>query len=380
MRVGVRKTANTRKMACIGADNCTSIFIFSTFVCTTAFSKSLAAVIAGLGACAAVAAVHINVTAQRLSDEPILRPAESWSELGLFNPAAIAVDSKTVLLFRAQDRNHTSRIGYAESEDGIHFRVRPEPVLAPEAEYEAQGGVEDPRVVRINGTYYLTYTGYDLHTAQLCLATSTDLIHWKRQGVILPAYKGTWNTQWTKSGAIVPVRINGKWWMYYLGTRTDADGKPRDYIGIASSDDLRHWRDATDRPVLDRRPGAFDSRVMEPGPPPFLTDAGILLLYNGADDKLVYRPGWVLFDREDPRRVIARADHPFAMPTLKWEKTGNVPNVIFLEGAVVSGNPSGYVAGTLSTDLKLTGYYGAADKYIGAMRIVIPAVYVSSPK
>ncbi len=342
-------------------------------------SKRVMPTIAVLATCVAVAAIQIKVTAQRLSDEPILRPGPSWSEFGLFNPAAIKVDGKTVLLFRAQDRNHTSRIGYAESEDGIHFNVRPEPVLAPEAEYEAHGGVEDPRVVRINGTYYLTYTGYDLHSAQLCLATSTDLIHWERQGVILPAYKGTWNTQWTKSGAIVPVQINGKWWMYYLGTRTDSDGKSRDYMGIASSEDLLHWRDATDKPVLDRRPGAFDSRVMEPGPPPFITNAGILLLYNGADDKLIYGPGWVLFDRQDPRRVIARADHPFAVPTLDWETVGNVPNVIFLEGAVPKGNPVAYVAGTLSADLELTGYYGAADKYIGALRIVIPGVF-PSPK
>jgi predicted GH43/DUF377 family glycosyl hydrolase len=329
--------------------------------------------VVAIAACLVVSAADVEIDAQRLSTEPILRPGESWCDFGLFNPAAVKFAGITVLLFRAQDRHQTSRIGYAASEDGLHFKVRPEPVLSPEAEYEVNGGVEDPRVVEINGTYYLTYTGYDLHSAQLCLATSRDLIHWERKGIILPAYKGTWNTKWTKSGAIVPVQINGKWWMYYLGTRTDSDGKLRDYMGLASSDDLLHWRDATDKPVLDRRPGAFDSRVMEPGPPPFLTDAGILLLYNGADEKLVYGPGWVLFDAQDPRRVIARADRPFVLPALKWEKVGNVPNVIFLEGAVAdrsSGNKN---------RLELTGYYGAADKYIGALRIVI-STHSSAPK
>ena len=275
------------------------------------------------------------------------------------------VGNKTVLLFRAQDTGHTSRIGYAESSDGVHFTVRPQPVLAPEAPYEKGGGVEDPRVVQINGTYYLTYTGYDLHSAQLCLATSSDLVHWQRKGVILPAYKGTWNTQWTKSGAMLPVQINGKWWMYYLGTRKDSDGIARDYMGLASSSDLLHWSDATAAPVLDRRPGAFDSRVMEPGPPPFLIDAGILLLYNGADDHLVYGPGWVLFDRHDPRRVIARAARPFIAPALDWEKIGNVPNVMFLEGAVPNPHPA---QGSL---LDLTGYYGAADKYTGALSLTV---------
>jgi predicted GH43/DUF377 family glycosyl hydrolase len=311
---------------------------------------------------------RIIITAQRLSKQPLLHPANDWSDFGLFNPTAIKTGDKTVLLFRAQDRNHTSRIGYAESRDGLHFEVRPEPVLSPETAYEKGGGIEDARVVQISGTYYLTYTSYDLHSAQLCLATSTDLIHWQRKGVILPAYRGTWNTQWTKSGAIVPEKIGGKWWMYYLGTRKDPDGQPRDYMGLASSSDLLHWKDATQKPVLDRRPGAFDSRVMEPGPAPTLTPAGILLLYNGADDHLVYGPGWVLFDRDDPSRVIARAEAPFLVPTLDWEKNGNVPNVIFLEGAVPKSKNE------TNNGLELIGYYGAADKVIGGadIRITVP--------
>jgi predicted GH43/DUF377 family glycosyl hydrolase len=329
------------------------------------YSAASLAVLGLLTVCSGAATCQIAINAQRLSDQPLLRPGHEWSEFGLFNPAAIKADGKTVLLFRAQDRNHTSRIGYAESTDGLHFKVRPEPVLSPEADYEKGGGVEDPRVVQINGTYYLTYTGYDLHSAQLCLATSTDLIHWQRMGVILPAYRGTWNTQWTKSGAIVPEKINGKWWMYYLGTRKDPAGKSRDYMGLASSNDLLHWKDATQKPVLDRRPGAFDSRVMEPGPPPTLTETGILLLYNGADDHLVYGPGWVLFDLHDPSRVIGRADKPFLVPTLEWEKKGNVPNVVFLEGAVPKSNAK------VNHNLEFIGYYGAADKFVGAADIRI---------
>jgi beta-1,2-mannosidase len=312
-----------------------------------------------------ISADRITINAERLSKEPLLRPDREWSEFGVFNPTAIKTGNRTVLLFRAQNRNHTSRIGYAESADGLHFNVRPEPVLSPETAYEKGGGLEDPRLIQINGTYYLTYTGYDLHSAQLCLATSTDLISWQRKGVIMPAYRGTWNTQWTKSGAIVPEKINGKWWMYYLGTRKGPDGQSRDYMGVASSSDLLHWKDATQKPVLDRRPGAFDSRVMEPGPAPMLTRAGILLLYNGADDHLVYGPGWVLFDRYDPTRVIAKADRPFLVPTLKWEKEGNVPNVIFLEGAVPKPNPRSI------DNLEFTGYYGAADKFVGAADIRI---------
>jgi predicted GH43/DUF377 family glycosyl hydrolase len=292
----------------------------------------------------------VTVVAERLTTAPVLSPQPGWMSYGVFNAAAIQTGGKTILLFRAQDDRHTSRIGYAESTDGLHFKVRSEPVLSPEAEYEKNGGVEDPRVVRIDGIYYLTYTGYDLHSAQLCLATSTDLIHWERKGVILPAYKGTWNEQWTKSGTIVPNKIAGKWWMYYLGTR-----KGRDYMGLAQSDDLLHWADATKEPVLARRVGAFDSRVMEPGVL-FLTDKGILMIYNGADERLVYGPGWALFDKEHPEKLIARSPKSFIAPKLRWERVGNVPNVIFVEGAVGSVQD-------------LAAYYGAADKYVGEMRI-----------
>lgn len=306
---------------------------------------------------------RIAITADRVGGGPILAPALPWNSTGLFNPAAVAANGQTTLLFRATDSHMQSRIGFAGSTDGLHFQVRETPVLTPEAPYEKGGGVEDPRLVRIAGTYYLTYTGYNGKDAQLCLATSKDLIHWTRKGVILPAYKGTWNTKWTKSGAILPEKVNGKWWMYYLGTRTDPDGKERDYMGLAASPDLEHWSDATAAPVLARRPGAFDSRVMEPGPTPLLTPAGILVLYNGASESLVYGPAWALFDRNDPTKLIERAEKQFLLPERSWEKKGVVPNVIFLEGAVFQPQQGDTINGI--------GYYGAADTVVGAANLHI---------
>jgi predicted GH43/DUF377 family glycosyl hydrolase len=297
-------------------------------------------------------AAPIQIAVDWISDSPVISPgAAEFSAAGTFNPAAVRVDGKTVLLFRGQDKNGTSRIGYATSPDGQHFTVRAEPVLSPEADYEKDGGVEDPRLVKLGNRYYLTYTGYNKRDAQLCLATSTDFIHWDRKGVLLPAYKGNWNTGWTKSGAIIPGKIKGKYWMYYLGTASDK----RDYMGIASSTDLLHWSDASAQPVLPRRPGAFDSRVMEPGPPPIVTSAGILLIYNAADENLVYTTAWALFDKNDPTRLIARAEKPFLTPTKEWERVGQVPNVVFTEGMAREKG-------------EYWMYFGAADKYIGALR------------
>src|SRR5579871_333924 len=129
------------------------------------FGMILAFFWAGLAA----AGPAVKIEAKRMSDQPVLRPGgASWMESGAFNPAAVKRDGKTVLLFRAQDRKGTSRIGYAESTDGRHFTIDPKPVLEPREPYEAGGGVEDPRVVRIGDLYYMTYTGYNQHDAQLC--------------------------------------------------------------------------------------------------------------------------------------------------------------------------------------------------------------------
>jgi beta-1,2-mannosidase len=295
---------------------------------------------------------------ERLSPQPLISPqGTGFESAGTFNPAVVEKDGKIVMLYRAQDKKGTSRLGYAESEDGIHFHRSTKPVFGPEAPYEKGGGTEDPRLVLIQGTYYLTYTAYNnvdgvgpgKRDAQLCLATSQNLIHWVRHGVIMPAYQGAWNIGWTKSGAILSERINGKYWMYYFGDANDTAGQ----MGVASSVDLLHWSSALDHPVISPRPKHFDSKLTEPGPPPVMTPDGILLVYNGADDHLVYSTGWVLFDKHDPTRVLARADQPMFLPVESWEKVGQVPNVVFVEGLVRRGH-------------RWLFYYGGADKDIGA--------------
>lgn len=136
--------------------------------------------------------------------------------------------------------------------------------------------------------------------------------------------------------------------MYWLGTAADKT----DQMGLSYSNDLLRWTEATETPVLPRRTGRFDSRVVEPGPPPILMPQGIVLIYNGADDQLVYRTGIAIFDRKDPRRVLYRSDVPIFSPESEWEKAGQVPNVVFVEGMVRVGN-------------RYLFYYGASDKYVG---------------
>lgn len=327
---------------------------------STSHSRSLILSLAVLAGGTAIAAASYSPPFDKWvgrSPNPIVSPqGNGFESAGTFNPSVVMKDGKFVMLYRAQDRKGTSSLGYATSEDGVHFVRRPEPVMVSETPYEKGGGVEDPRLVTFGDTYYLTYTGYnnvdgvgaDKKDAQLCLATSKDLIHWQRQGIVFPAYKGRWNVKWTKSGAIVPEKVNGKYWMYFLGDARDKDTQ----MGVAYSEDLLHWTEALDHPVLISRPGFFDSQVVEPGPAPVITSDGILLIYNGADDKLVYSTGWVMFDRSDPTKVLARAAAPIFSPERKWEKVGQVPNVVFVEGLVHEGN-------------RWLFYYGGADKNVG---------------
>ena len=267
---------------------------------------------------------------------PILLPdGDGFDANAVYNPAIIVENRTFYMLFRAQEVCHgTSTIGLAHSTNGTQFEKHPKPIIYPEYDYEAKGGCEDPRIIKVNDTYYLTYTAYDGETARLALATSRDLINWTKCGPIFPEWG------WSKSGAIVPMKINGKYYMYF----GDLD------MWIAHSEDLIHWTPEAE-PVLRPRGGRFDSRLVEPGPPPIVLEDGILLIYNGADDNLRYSTGWVIFSKNDPRKVIARAEKPILEPTTTWEKSGQVRNVVFATG-LVKFNNSWYL------------YYGAADTFV----------------
>jgi predicted GH43/DUF377 family glycosyl hydrolase len=271
----------------------------------------------------------------KYGSNPIMEPqGDGFEAMAVFNPTVIVEDGIFYMLYRAEDRKGVSYIGLAESEDGINFVRHSDPVLSPSEKYEFWGGCEDPRVVKIEDTYYLTYTAYNGWRAKLALATSTDLVHWEKHGVIIP-----W--PWSKAGAIVPQKVNGRYVMYFGDSS----------IWIAYSDDLINW-DVVDEPVMKTRQDHFDSRGIEPGPIPIMTEQGILLIYNGWNDNITYKVGAVLFSKDDPTRVLKRLDQPILEPTEVSELRGQVPNVVFASG-LVRHEGVWYL------------YYGGADNCIG---------------
>ncbi len=299
---------------------------------------------------------------------PVTRKVVAWDERNVLNPAAVVKDGKVYMIFRSQDTAMTSRLGLAVSEDGLHFTKQPEPIFYPAEDsmkkYEWKGGVEDPRVVEAaDGSYVLTYTSYDGKTARLCLATSKDLQHWTKQGLVLKEAK--YRDTWSKSGAIVvenkdgkmvAVKIAGKYWMYFGDTN----------LFIATSDDLINWKVAENEEskkmieVLHPRMGYFDSRLVEPGPFAMLKKEGIMLIYNSSNaanfndtslSKFTYSAGQALFDKNQPYKLISRTENSFIKPDKPYEKIGEVNEVCFVEGLVYFKN-------------KWFLYYGTADSKI----------------
>ena len=294
--------------------------------------------------------------------DPILHQPAKWEALHTFNPAAIVRKGRIYVLYRAEDNSgameiggHTSRLGLAESSDGIHFKRRGLPVFYPSQDgqrsREWPGGVEDPRIVEgEHGTYVLTYTQWNRVTYSVGIATSRDLIHWTKQGpAFLTAKNGRYADLKYKSAGIVTrlegerliaAKIDGLYWMYW------GEG----FIHLATSADLIHWtpvEDSGGQPIalLSPRSGHFDSTFPETGPPPILTDAGIVVIYNGknaegkdADPALgpyAYASGEALFDANDPALLRDRLKDPVLRPELPYEKTGQyVAGTTFAEGLV----------------------------------------------
>jgi predicted GH43/DUF377 family glycosyl hydrolase/lysophospholipase L1-like esterase len=330
----------------------------------------------------------ITPNPQSKFDDPLLHAPAQWEALHTFNPAAIVRDRKVYVLYRAEDNTgtmaigmHTSRLGLAESVDGIHFTRRAAPVFyAAEDDQKARewpGGVEDPRIVELeDGTYVLTYTQWNRRTFSVGIATSPDLEHWTKHGpAFLSAAGGKYASLKYKSagivtrldpqkGRLIAAKINGKYWMYW------GEG----FIHLATSDDAIHWtpvENAKGEPVelLRPRAGHFDSTFPETGPPPILTDKGIVVLYNGknatggGDPALgasAYAAGEALFDARDPKHLVAQTDQPVLKPELPYEKTGQyAAGTTFAEGLVFFHG-------------KWFLYYGCADSLVSVVTAPAP--------
>ncbi|MGC8850257.1 MAG: glycoside hydrolase family 130 protein [Candidatus Bathyarchaeia archaeon] len=282
----------------------------------------------------------------RFDDNPILtRHNMPFPCNTVFNAGAVKMKDEYILLLRVEGLDGVSFLALARSRDGFHFEVEDEPVMTPSGEepyktYEALG-VEDPRITEMEGWYYIFYTAYSVYGPRIGLARTRDFRDIERIGLVSQPVN--------KDAVLFPRKFNGRY------VRFDRPMAPHGRaIWISYSSDLLYWGDS--KVVMEARPGFWDSKKIGSGSPPIETDEGWLLIYHGVKETAaggIYRLGTAMFDLDDPSRMLGRCTVPILSPLEYYERTGDVPNVVFTCGAVAEPDRG---------EVKI--YYGAADTSI----------------
>ncbi|MDP9047570.1 MAG: pesticidal protein Cry7Aa [Bacteroidota bacterium] len=298
----------------------------------------------------------------------------------VLNPAVIAQDNDIHLFYRAVHFRNYSSIGYCLLDGPLHVIKRnTTPLLKPEFDYESHG-MEDPRIVKIDGLYYLSYVAFDGVNALGALALSADLKQFKKVGIITPQIKYADFDRLTKDKS----ELNEKYLRYNRGADFLADKDlvffPRRINGTLTFlhrikpdiqiTSVNNLEDLTEE-FWNSYFSHFDENiVLTPkyphevsyvgsGCPPIETERGWLLIYHGVKDAIKgyeYSCCAALLDLDDPRKEIARLSYPLFKPELDYELKGDVDDVCFPTGTTLLGDT-------------LYIYYGAADELIACASV-----------
>lgn len=290
------------------------------------------------------------------SGNPILPPTDqNWENRGVFNPAAFEWQGNIYLLYRAQGQDGISRFGMAKMNSPVEVSQRKTtPVFSPDpdTEYESMG-VEDPRVTRVDGEYFVAYVAASKYPplmtvpahpresdwrVRVSLAKTQDFSNWTRYGVIISHID-------SKDAALFSEKIDGNFCLLH---------RVFPHIRIAVAADGRRYKERG--PVFGPRDGMWDEVKVGVGAPPIKCPFGWILFYHGVDKNKVYRLGIALLDLHDPSLVIGRTPEPVLEPETSWEKDGQVANIVFTCGAVEDSD-------------NYWVYYGGADTVIGVASI-----------
>jgi len=322
----------------------------------------------------------------RCAENPIVWPGTwDWRMSNAYNPGAIWEDGRFFLYERTAGslRPHHCSVGLLESTDGVHFRhVSEKPVFSPAMIGYPHGSVQDPRVVKIEDTYYMTFafrryawsispTGLGVPDASQSAFPGFDPAKEKNQtrsGIAVSKDRVRWDFfGWAtpediddRDVILFPEKIGGRFALLrrpigFVDTNT-GHSEEHPSIRISFSADLKTWSDPE---IVIRPQYRWEDNRIGGSAPPVRTSRGWLTLYHGVETvhpatrRVVYRLGAMLLDLEDPRRVIARAPDFIMEPEAYYEKFGLfIPNVIF-------------PTGTVAKDGLLWIYYGCCDTAIG---------------
>lgn len=278
---------------------------------------------------------------KRYPENPIITPAMIPGANAVFNSSVVRFGDGYVSILRVESREGYQTMRLAWSDDGIRFDVETDPVLMPEEEpfltYEE--AIYDPRITRIDNTYYICYAAENRYGCQVSVSKTDDFRHFHKVAI---ASEPT-----NRNMVLFPEKIGG---MYARLDRPFQQGG-QGHIWMSYSPDLEFW--GRSRCIMESRRFAWDQGKIGPGAPPIKTPEGWLVIYHGTTPRcngLIYKAGVALLDLEDPSRVIARGKEYIMAPVEDYERVGDVPNVVFVTSAIPDFEKD---------ELKL--YYGAAD-------------------
>jgi len=241
------------------------------------------------------------------------------------------------VVYKGRDYLSTmSHIRVARSRDGVHFTVDEKPFIFPSSAEDIYG-VEDARVTRIDGTYYINYTCVSGDGWATALASTEDFKTIKRLGIIFHPED--------KDVSIFPQKINGK---YCALHRPNNSGFGKPAIWYAESPDLLHW--GNHKCVVRPRETKWEAMKIGGGASSLRTAEGWLQVYHGKGENQLYSLFAVLFDLDEPWKVVKRGTEPLLKPEAVYETDGFFGNVIFTNGQVAE------------EDGRVLIYYGAADE------------------
>jgi len=259
----------------------------------------------------------------------------------IWNAGIVRFKGKFLMLLTVEELEGHYSIYRADSDDGERFTIQREPFMtrsqSPDRVMYESVGIRDPRITPLNGDFFITYVADGDHGLRVALARTSDFENIEHIGYLSQVD--------VKNGIMFPRKIDGK---FVMLKRPDAGGS----IWLSYSTDLEFWGGCT--AIMTPRGGFWDSTRIGPSAPPIEIDEGWLLIYygeKGTSAGPLVRLGAVILDRDDPSRVLARSNVPILAPRERYERIGDVPNVVFATGVLLE-------------DGVVSVYYGASDSCI----------------